>query len=95
MICINIFTWLKFIKFGHWFSTDYASLYIRDGKMTREEALEFVNNEEYKLDPKMLADFLDYTGITEKEFWDTVDKFANRDIVEKRDGIWRLKTPAH
>lgn len=88
-------TWMKFVKFGHWFSTDYASLYIRDGSMTREEALEYINNEEYKLDPKMLADFLDYTGITEKEFWDTVDKFANKDIVEKRNGVWRLKTPAH
>lgn len=90
-----VHTWMKFPKFGHWFSTDYASLYIRDGKMTREEALKYVNEEEYKLDQKMLADFLDFTGITEKEFWSTVEKFANKDIVEKRKGEWRLKTPAH
>lgn len=88
-------TWLKFIKFGHWLSSDYASLYIREGMMTREEALNYVNNEEYKLDKKMLKDFLDFTDISEDEFWNTVDKFANKDIVEKRDGVWRLKTPAH
>lgn len=88
-------TWMKFVKFGHWFSTDYASLYIREGKMTRDEAIDYVNKEEYKLDKKMLQDFLDFTDITEKEFWDTVEKFANKDIVEKRDGIWRLKTPAN
>lgn len=85
-------TWLKFIKFGHWFSTDYASLYIREGLMTREEAVRFIIDEEYKLDKKMLNDFLEFTEISEKEFWETVDKFVNREIVEKRNGIWRLKT---
>ncbi len=90
-----VHTWMKFVKFGHWISTDYASLYIREGMMTREEALKYVNEEEYKLDPKMLKDFLDFTGITETEFWDTVEKFANKDIVEKRDGVWRLIKPAY
>jgi hypothetical protein len=90
-----VHTWMKFVKFGHWFSTDYASLYIREGLMTRKEAIEFVNEEEYKLDKKMLADFLSFTGITESEFWQNVEKFANKDIVEKRDGIWRLKVPCH
>jgi N-acetyl sugar amidotransferase len=87
--------WMKFPKFGHWISTDYASLYIREGRMTREEALKYVNEEEYKLDKKMLADFLDFTGISEDEFWVTVEKFANPEYVEKRNGEWRLKEPAH
>jgi len=39
----------------------------------------------------MLNDFLEFTGISEKEFWQIVDKFANRDIVEKRNGVWRLR----
>lgn len=86
-------TWLKFIKFGHWMTTDYCSLYIREGLMTRDEAVKIVNDIEYKLDPVMLADFLQYTGISKKSFWDTVAKFANRDIVEKRDGVWRLISP--
>ena len=90
-----VHTWMKFIKFGHWISTDYASLYIREGRMSREDALKFINDEEYKLDKKMLKDFLDFTEITDEEFWSTVEKFANKDIVEKRKGIWRLKNPAH
>lgn len=90
-----VHTWMKFVKFGHWFSTDYASLYIREGQMTREDALKYVNEEEYKLDKKMLQDFLDFTDITEKEFWNTVEKFANKDLVEKRDGVWRLKESAY
>jgi hypothetical protein len=86
---------MKFVKFGHWFSTDYASLYIRDGQMTREEALKYVNAEEYKLDKKMLKDFIDFIEISEDEFWQVVEKFANKELVEKRDGIWRLIKPAH
>jgi len=52
-----------------------------------------VNDEDYKLDKKMLADFLEGVGCSEKDFWRIVDKFANKDIVEKRDGAWRLKEP--
>lgn len=86
-------TWLKFPKFGHQRVTEVASLYIRSGRMTREEAVKVVNEEDYKLDRKMLNDFLEFTEYSEKDFWKVVDKFANRQIVEKREGVWRLKEP--
>jgi N-acetyl sugar amidotransferase len=86
-------TWFKFPKFGHQRVTEVASLYIRSGRMTREEAVKVVNEEDYKLDRRMLNDFLEFTEYSEKDFWKVVDKFANRDIVEKRDGVWRLKEP--
>ncbi|PWI48907.1 N-acetyl sugar amidotransferase [Candidatus Heimdallarchaeota archaeon B3_Heim] len=88
-----VHNWVKFVKMGHWALTDYCSLDIREGRMTREEAVKLINQEEYKLDPKMLKDFLDFTGVSEERFWALVDKFANKDIVEKRNGIWRLKQP--
>ena len=84
-------TWLKFIKFGHWINTDYLSTYIREGRISREKAVKYIIENEFKLDKKMLNDFLEFTSISEKEFWQTVDKFANRDIVEKRNSVWRLK----
>ena len=63
--------------------------------MNRADALKYVNAEEYKLDKKMLKDFIDFIEITEDEFWEVVEKFANKDLVEKRNGDWRLKVPAH
>lgn len=90
-----VHTWMKFLKFGHWIATDYLSIYIREGKMSREEAVRIVNEEEYKLDRKMLKDFLDFCGYTEEEFWKIAERFANKDIVEKRNGVWRLKVPCH
>ncbi len=44
---------------------------------------------------KMLEDFLAFLGITEDYFWKVVDNYANRDYVEKRDNVWRLKEPIH
>jgi len=88
-----VHAWMKFLKFGHWVVTDHCSLNIRDGLMTRDEAVALVNEEEYKLDPVMLQDFIDFCGYTEEEFWEIADRWANRDIVERRDGVWRLKEP--
>jgi len=86
-------SWLKFIKYGHSRVTEVASKWIRAGRLAREEAVKLVNEEDWKLDRKMLADFLDFLEISEKHFWEVVDKFANREILEKRDGVWRLKEP--
>ncbi|MFC1952773.1 N-acetyl sugar amidotransferase [Chloroflexota bacterium] len=88
-------TWFKFPKYGHQRVTEVASLWIRSGRMTREEAVEVVNSEDYKLDKKMLYDFLDFIDYKEEDFWKVVEKFANPDIVEMRDGNWRLKNPCH
>jgi len=59
--------------------------------MTRKEAVEKVISEDWKLDRRMLTDFLKFINYKEEDFWKIVDKFANKDIVEKRDGVWRLR----
>jgi N-acetyl sugar amidotransferase len=83
--------WLMFPKFGHQRVTESASIEVREGRMSREQAVEKVISDDWKLDRKMMLDFIGYIDIDEKHFWDKVDGFANRDIVEKRDGSWRLK----
>ena len=87
----NVHPWFKFIKFGHQHNTDVLSLWVRSGRMTREEAVQLVKEREHVLDRRMLEDFLEFTGYTEEEFWGVVDRFANREILEKQDGEWRLK----
>ena len=84
-------TWFKFPKFGHQRVTEVASLYIREGMMNRDEAVKKVIEEDWKLDEKMLKDFLEFINYKEEDFWKIVDKFANTNIVEKREGNWRLK----
>lgn len=87
----SVNSYFKFLKFGFAYTTQVASLWIREGRLTREEAVKLVNERDYKLDRKILGDFLNFTNYPEAKFWAIVDKFANKEILEKRNGIWRLK----
>ena len=87
----NVHPWLKFIKFGHQHNTDVLSQGVRAGRITREEAVRLVKEREHILDRRMLRDFSEFTGYAEQEFWEIVGRFANREILEERNGVWRLK----
>jgi N-acetyl sugar amidotransferase len=88
--------WLKYPKFGHTTATDYCSRFIREGLMTRNEAVKLVKDHDHNLDPLAVYDFCDFVGYTEKEFWEIIDTFYNREIFGKSEfGEWVLKEPIH
>ena len=87
----NVHSWLKFPKFGHQHNTDMLSQWIRTKRISRKKAVELVKKNEHILDRRMLKDFVEFIGITEKKFWSIVDKFANKNILGKKQGMWRLK----
>lgn len=87
---INI--WLKYIKFGFWRSTDQACYDVWNDKLSREEAVEIVNRLQDEFPKEYFEDFLRFHDITHEEFWETVEKFRNKDIWEKNsDNKWQLK----
>jgi len=86
--------WLRQVKYGHNHMTDVFSMWIREGRISREYAVEQVLAEEWKCDPTMLGDFLRFTGMIETEFWATVHEWANRDLLDYIDGSWRLNAAA-
>lgn len=89
-----VHSWMKYPKFGHTSATDYAARLVRYGLMTRKEAVEAVRLHDGKLDSLCIRDFCEFTGYSETEFWNIVDKFYNRDLFEKNQfGEWVLKNP--
>jgi N-acetyl sugar amidotransferase len=62
-----IHDYLKFLKRGFGRSQDRVSIDIRNGVLTREEAIRLVREHDGKK-PKLLKEFLDYLGISEEEF---------------------------
>jgi len=86
--------WMKYPKFGFARVTDTVGWWIRDGKITKEQAIKLIKENDSLLDQKILDDFLNFTGYTIEEFWEIVEKFWNREIFEKIGGSWRLK-PEH
>jgi len=88
---INI--WFKFLKFGFWRPTDQCCYQIWNQRMSRGEAVKLVNQKQYEFPSEYFNEFLEYHSITEREFWDVVEKFRNKEIWYKVKGRWRLKVP--
>lgn len=84
--------WTKFVKFGFQRVSDIACRYVRDGKLTREQALAFIEERDWKCDPYAKRDFCKTIGISEEYFDEVVSKHANQDVVTKDvNGQWKLK----
>ncbi|QWB99430.1 flagellin modification protein PseA [Mycoplasmatota bacterium] len=84
--------WCKFIKFGFQRVSDMASRFVREGYLSKEQAEELIKEKDYIIDPKAKSDFCKILNISEREFNETVDKFANNDLLIKdKNGNWRRK----
>jgi N-acetyl sugar amidotransferase len=88
---INI--WFKFLKFGFWRPTDQCCYQIWNGRLTRDQAVEIVNAKQYEQPLEYLPEFLEFHQMREAEFWETVERFRNKDIWHKIGREWRLKVP--
>ena len=89
-----VHAWMKYPKFGHAGATDYSARMVRYGMISREEAIKLVNEHDGKLDPRSVREFCQFLGYSEREFWQIIDKFYNRDIFTKDEfDRWVLKEP--
>lgn len=85
---------LKYVKFGFGQCTDHASYEVREGRISRQEAIELVRKYDGKCATKYIQAFCDYIGISLDEFWQTAEKFRNKEIFKKNErGEWVLKDP--
>lgn len=84
--------WTKFIKFGFQRVSDMACRFVREGILTKEQAERLIRDEDWRCDPQAKKDFCKTIGIDEAMFDETVDKFANRDLLIKDvNGNWRRR----
>lgn len=84
--------WMKFPKYGHAYATDYAARWVRYGMLTREEAVKLAEERDHNIDPKIIEDFCNFTGMTIKEFYEALDKLYNKELFSQNSwGQWRLK----
>jgi N-acetyl sugar amidotransferase len=84
--------YLGFIKFGIGRATSDAAHEIRDGHLTREEGVALVRRYDGEFPSKYFADFLSYTGLSEDEFREIVDRYRSPHIWSKQAGGWRLRS---
>lgn len=87
---ISIHHWLKWHKFGFTRSFDNLSLEIRNGRMTREEAIEALRLRGDETPREDIARLCEFVGITEAHFFEVIERFRNREIWVQRDGKWMI-----
>jgi N-acetyl sugar amidotransferase len=78
--------WLKYPKYGFGRVTDVVGYQRRSNlkEMSLEEGKKLIEEHDHKLDQRILDDFLDYTGYTDREFWKIVEEFRNDDLFDER-----------
>lgn len=82
--------YMAFIKFGIGRCTSDAAHEIRDGHLSREEAVELVRKYDGEFPSLYYSDFLEYIGITHEECMRIVDSWRSNHIWKKNDEEWTL-----
>ncbi len=83
--------YLMYLKFGFGRANQDACIEVRRGAMDRAQAVNLVRLYDGHFPEEFLATYLDYYQITRAEFDAVLDRWANKDLFEKRDGMWEPK----
>lgn len=78
---------MKYIKFGYGRGSDHASKDIRTGYMTREQGIEMVKKYDHVVSSDLYY-WLEYVGMSEKEFWGIADSFRDERVWRKENNKW-------
>jgi N-acetyl sugar amidotransferase len=85
---ISIHHYLKWHKFGFTRLFDNLSLEIRNGRMSREEAVRTIAARGDPTPREDIAHFCRFVGWSEREFHSVADRFRNPAIWRRVDGVW-------
>jgi N-acetyl sugar amidotransferase len=87
---ISIHHYLKWYKFGFTRLFDNLSLEIRNGRMTRDEAIQIVRDRGDQLPSGDIDAFCTFAGITRCHFFEIIERFRNPDVWTRRQGVWMI-----
>lgn len=87
----SLHAYLMYLKFGFGRATQDAGIEIRRGSMTRDQAINLVQMYDNQYPYDFIDTYLDYYEMTKEEFDAVLDKFVNKDLFEKVDGLWEPK----
>lgn len=87
----ELHTYMMYLKFGFGRCLQDACIDIRAGRMTRTEAVDVVGKYDGEYPEKNIQVFLDYYEMSKEEFDAVLDKHANKELFEKKNGIWTPK----
>ena len=88
---ISLHHWLKWYKFGFTRTYDNLSIEIRNGRMTRNQAIEIIRELEDETPYKDIEQFCNFSGIKKSKFMEIAERFRNHNIWKQdANGIWYI-----
>jgi N-acetyl sugar amidotransferase len=88
---ISIHHYLKWYKFGFTRLFDNLSLEIRNGRLSRDEAIRIVRESGDQTPRDDIEKFCRFVGISVGHFFEVIEKFRNPEIWVKRNGTWKIE----
>ena len=82
-------TYMMYLKFGFGRATQDAGIEIRRGALSREQAVHLVRMYDNNYPEEFIPLYLDYYGMSATEFETILDKWANKQLFEKKDKRWQ------
>jgi N-acetyl sugar amidotransferase len=83
--------YLSFMKFGIARATRVSSHEIREGKITRSQAVDLLRKYDGEFPSKYFKESLDYMGMPEERFWQLCDSWRPEHIWKETKDGWRLR----
>jgi N-acetyl sugar amidotransferase len=87
---VSIHHYLKWYKFGFTRSFDNLSLEIRNGRMTRDQAIAWLRRRGDETPLEDIDRFCEFVGIDRRKFFDIIERFRNPDVWTRRNGTWMI-----
>ncbi len=88
---ISIHHWLKWYKFGFTRLFDNLSLEIRNGRMTRDQAIDIVRRTGPQTPHEDIAQLCGFLDITRTHFYEIAERFRNHDVWNRSTGHWNIE----
>ena len=85
----DLHTYLMYLKFGFGRCTQDVGIDIRRGTMDRKQAVELVKQLDGAYPDPYVEQYLEFFDLSREEFEAVLDKWANKDLLEKVNGRWR------
>jgi hypothetical protein len=88
---ISIHHYLKWYKFGFTRSFDNLSLEIRNHRLGRADAIEWLRQRGDETPHEDIARFCRFAGIDVRRFYEIIERFRNHDIWTRRGDRWVIE----
>jgi N-acetyl sugar amidotransferase len=89
---VHVNQFLKYLKLGFGKITQQASVKVRQGELTRDDALELVRQYDGRCSDSLINHFCRYLEIDQEEFWKIAENVRNHDLWQMNNhGEWELR----